>query len=98
MQGKKETHPCALEWRRLSPTRREKVLTDLEIGKTKFTLGYRPKELAEVHIWWNLPIPVRTELEDAFQNGRFSKAAKERHLQSIKAIIALDDTLHAKYG
>ena len=97
MRKEIESDPRAIAWRKLSPTARRELLERLKIKKQPFTQAVRIQQASRQNSFWKLPIPLRTELDGAFDNGRFSRATATRHLQMIRAVAEENERVENAY-
>ncbi len=85
-------------WNKMTPLQRYSLMGRLGIGKDLLTRGISLKRASFCTDFLSLPIPVRTVLGGAFENGRFSKTAQKRELKAIGAIMKEMDKVEEDYS
>ena len=74
-------------WKELLPSRRLQLLKRLETNKDRFNIDTDIKEASSQDDWWKLPIPLRTFLDSAFDNGKFGITGQRKNFKRFSRLV-----------
>lgn len=84
-------------WAKLKPQKRTALLKSLGVKDSRLTRDIGLAGVARTKYFGKLPIPIRTVLESAYSDGRFSLEIQTRRRVSLAAVMRDFDRAEHEY-